>query len=269
MQKKLLCQNGQIRKSHSDCSNCNELLKEGHQCWEHCPSSNHSCSSRWSKEFVRSPHPRHSPSRPGTPPLPRPKVGRNMVTSGGPVRSCYRYRNGADVLLPPVTGSSDGLFSVCLASGNQRRSCYRSGNEPLLPFPKKTLRPALTAAPPSPIHLQDKRGPASAQQTSPIALPSDRREFLLALTELPLHSILATAPRRSYPLLLAPHGSSSRMMISVRGPKCADVATTWFNKAAVYESEVGADPYLPHGGLGTWAPWSCNQQTLSLHAGQV
>ena len=49
-------------------------------------------------------------------PSPPPKVGRNTVTR----RSCYRYRNGADSLLPPVTGSSQGLFSVCLASGNQR-----------------------------------------------------------------------------------------------------------------------------------------------------
>ena len=59
------------------------------------------------------------------------KVGRNTVTSGGSVTvtepiPCYRSR--------------EGLFSLCLASGNQRRSCYRSrfqfGNEPLLPFPK-------------------------------------------------------------------------------------------------------------------------------------
>jgi len=47
------------------------------------------------------------------------KVGRNTVTSGGPVTvtvtepiPCYRSR--------------EGLFYVCLASGNQRRSCYRS-----------------------------------------------------------------------------------------------------------------------------------------------
>ena len=65
------------------------------------------------------------------------KVGRNTFTSGGPVTvtvtepiPCYRSR--------------EGLFYVCLTSGNQRRSCYRSrpnrmsptGNEPLLPFPK-------------------------------------------------------------------------------------------------------------------------------------
>ena len=51
------------------------------------------------------------------PPMRAGKVGRNTVTSGGPVTAtkpipCYR--------------SSEGLFSVCLASGNQRRSCYRS-----------------------------------------------------------------------------------------------------------------------------------------------
>ena len=44
------------------------------------------------------------------------KVGRNTVTSGGPATvtvtepiPCYRSR--------------EGLFTVCLASGNQRRSC--------------------------------------------------------------------------------------------------------------------------------------------------
>ena len=52
---------------------------------------------------------------------PRNKVGRNSVTSGGHVTvtvtepiPCYR--------------SWEGLFYVCLASGNQRRSCYRSRN---------------------------------------------------------------------------------------------------------------------------------------------
>jgi len=57
------------------------------------------------------------------------KVGRNTVTGGGPVTvtvtepiPCYRSR--------------EGLFSVCLARGNQLRSCYRSGNEPLLPLSK-------------------------------------------------------------------------------------------------------------------------------------
>ena len=47
------------------------------------------------------------------------KVGRNTVTSGGPVTVA--------VTEPiPCYSSSEGLFSVCLASGNQRRSCHRS-----------------------------------------------------------------------------------------------------------------------------------------------
>ena len=57
--------------------------------------------------------------------VPRSKVGRNTVTSGGPVTvtvtepiPCYRSR--------------EGLFSVCLASGNQRRSCFRSRPPPRL-----------------------------------------------------------------------------------------------------------------------------------------
>ena len=50
--------------------------------------------------------------------LVRRKVGRNTITGGVPVTvtvtepiTCYRSR--------------EGLFSVCLASGNQRRSSYR------------------------------------------------------------------------------------------------------------------------------------------------
>jgi len=47
------------------------------------------------------------------------KVGRNTVTSGGPVT--------VTVTEPiPCYLSREGLFYVCMASGNQRRSCYRS-----------------------------------------------------------------------------------------------------------------------------------------------
>jgi len=64
------------------------------------------------------------------------KVGRNTVTGGGPVTvtvtepiPCYRFR--------------EGLFSVCLASGNQRRSCYHSRERASATVPPKKLRPAL------------------------------------------------------------------------------------------------------------------------------
>ena len=52
--------------------------------------------------------------------LPRPlaKVGRNTLESGGPVTV---NGNGANSLYSHL----EGLFSVCLASDHQRRSCYR------------------------------------------------------------------------------------------------------------------------------------------------
>ena len=64
------------------------------------------------------------------------KAGRNTVTSGGPVTvtvtepiPCYRSR--------------EGRFYVCLASGNQRGSCYRERASVTAPPPK--TRPALDA----------------------------------------------------------------------------------------------------------------------------
>jgi len=64
------------------------------------------------------------------------KVGRNTVTSEGPVTvtvtepiPCYR--------------SSEGLFSVCLASGNQRRSCYRFPGTSLCYHPPQKTTPSL------------------------------------------------------------------------------------------------------------------------------
>ena len=66
----------------------------------------------------------------------RSEVGRNTVTSGGPVTvivtgpiPCYRSRVG--------------LSSMCLASGNQRRSCSRSRERDSVTVPKTKLRPAL------------------------------------------------------------------------------------------------------------------------------
>ena len=58
------------------------------------------------------------------------KVGRNTVTSGGPGTvtvtepiPCYRF--------------GEGLFTVCLASGNQRRSCYHSRERASVAVPKQ------------------------------------------------------------------------------------------------------------------------------------
>jgi len=66
--------------------------------------------------------------------LPENKVGRNTVTSGGPVT--------VTVTEPiPCHRSREDLSYVCLASGNQRRSCYRSRSS--LTVPKKKLRAAL------------------------------------------------------------------------------------------------------------------------------
>jgi len=66
------------------------------------------------------------------------KGWRNTVTSGGPVTvtvtepiPCYRSR--------------EGLLSVCLAIGNQRRSCYRSRGTSLCHRSQEKVRPALFA----------------------------------------------------------------------------------------------------------------------------
>ena len=49
---------------------------------------------------------------------PTTRVGRNTVTSGGPVTVTG---NGADALLPPVTRSCEGLLALCLASGGSQQ----------------------------------------------------------------------------------------------------------------------------------------------------
>ena len=66
------------------------------------------------------------------------KVGRNTVTDGGPV-TFTGY--GADSLLPPVTRSSEGLFSVGLATVTSGGPVTDTGNEPLLPLSKQNYAP--------------------------------------------------------------------------------------------------------------------------------
>ena len=67
------------------------------------------------------------------------KVGRNTVNSGGPVTVA--------VMEPiPCYSSSEGLFSVCLASGYQRRSCLRSRERASVTVSKKTTPSLATSS---------------------------------------------------------------------------------------------------------------------------
>ena len=93
------------------------------------------------------------------------KVGRNTVTSGGPVTvtvtepiPCYRSR--------------EGILSVCLARGSQRRSCYRSrGERAAVTVPPKKLRPALPTSSPDAATVSVKPGNFGAKKNQE---PSER-----------------------------------------------------------------------------------------------
>ena len=106
-----------------------------------------------------------------------------------------------------------------------------------LPFsPRYAPRP-----PPCPLSLQDKRGPGTAEHTWTLALATDRCISFMALnTPSRCSSGASTATlRRSYPLRVAPHGSSKRLLqlrMAVRGPNRKDEATSYFSKAKVFES---------------------------------
>ena len=95
--------------------------------------------------------------------------------------------------------------------------------------------------PPCPLSLHEKRSPGTAGHTWTLALATDRRICFMALNALPRCSSGASTAtlRRSYPLRLAPHGSSKRLLqlrMAVRGPNRKDEATSCFSKAKMFQS---------------------------------